>query len=364
MDSSNRLTATGGTVKPAEIHRLVSVPLDSISSDDSTQARHGTDPGVIDDYASAMRDGATFPHVVLYRDRGGVIRVGDGFHRVAAARLVGLCSIEAEVRDGDARDALEHSIQSNARHGVRFNNADKRRVVGLMLDDSEWSQLSDREIARRCGVSQPFVGKIRAERRVSPTGDISGNDNGYRPPVDLAPADRVALAEATTIIQGEIASARKTLDAFLDVKNRLTQDQYRAWLDHEFEDTWLDHLDDLAFPLSSPADRKRLMEAYPGPILGDLPVGTLNPRLTYKATGRRETVAQIYPSSFSGYWFVSVFDLDSREVIGLKRGILESMLPLALHVSGFVFDSSPGSGWTTSPCEPASVNPDFATIAV
>ena len=102
------------------------VPLDAIPPDTSTQARHGTDPGVVDEYASAMRDGAAFPPVALFRDVAGSVRVGDGFHRVSAARLAGLWSIEAEVRDGGAREALEHSIRSNARHGLRYSNADKR----------------------------------------------------------------------------------------------------------------------------------------------------------------------------------------------------------------------------------------------
>lgn len=30
-----------------------------------------------------------------------------------------------------------------------------------LLNDLEWSQWSDREIARRCGVAHPFVGKLR-----------------------------------------------------------------------------------------------------------------------------------------------------------------------------------------------------------
>jgi len=31
-----------------------------------------------------------------------------------------------------------------------------------LLEDAEWGQWSDREIARRCGVSDPFVGKARS----------------------------------------------------------------------------------------------------------------------------------------------------------------------------------------------------------
>jgi hypothetical protein len=43
--------------------------------------------------------------------------------------------------------------------------ADKRAAVGALLGDPVWSRLSDREIARRCVVSAPFVGKMRKERQ-------------------------------------------------------------------------------------------------------------------------------------------------------------------------------------------------------
>lgn len=39
--------------------------------------------------------------------------------------------------------------------------ADKRKVVKTLLKDEEWSQWSDREIARQCKVSTPTVAKDR-----------------------------------------------------------------------------------------------------------------------------------------------------------------------------------------------------------
>lgn len=44
---------------------------------------------------------------------------------------------------------------------MRRTNADKRRAVETLLRDDEWGKWSDNEIARRCGVSQPFVSKLR-----------------------------------------------------------------------------------------------------------------------------------------------------------------------------------------------------------
>jgi hypothetical protein len=44
---------------------------------------------------------------------------------------------------------------------LRRTNADKRKAVKTLLEDEEWSKWSDREIARQCEVSHPFVSKMK-----------------------------------------------------------------------------------------------------------------------------------------------------------------------------------------------------------
>jgi hypothetical protein len=51
---------------------------------------------------------------------------------------------------------------ANESHGLRRTNEDKRRAVVTLLNDEEWSGWSNREIARKCGVSDPFVMQIRS----------------------------------------------------------------------------------------------------------------------------------------------------------------------------------------------------------
>jgi hypothetical protein len=55
---------------------------------------------------------------------------------------------------------------------VRRTNEDKRRAVATLLNDPEWSQWSDREIGRRCGVRDRMVtryGRYLAEfRQIDP----------------------------------------------------------------------------------------------------------------------------------------------------------------------------------------------------
>jgi hypothetical protein len=73
------------------------------------------------------------------------------------------------MRQGTRRDAILHAAGANAAHGLRRTNADKRRAVETLLRDEEWSKWSDREIARLCAVSHPFVSQIRQ----SLTGNIT-----------------------------------------------------------------------------------------------------------------------------------------------------------------------------------------------
>jgi hypothetical protein len=44
-----------------------------------------------------------------------------------------------------------------------LSREDKNNRIRTILLDSEWQQMSDRAIADHCGVSTPFVGKVRGE---------------------------------------------------------------------------------------------------------------------------------------------------------------------------------------------------------
>jgi Homeodomain-like domain len=47
------------------------------------------------------------------------------------------------------------------KHGKPLTNEDKRWIVVRMVEDGEWGQWSDREVARHCGVSHEFVSRLR-----------------------------------------------------------------------------------------------------------------------------------------------------------------------------------------------------------
>ena len=65
--------------------------------------------------------------------------------------------------DKALRDAILHSFEANISHGLRPSIADRRKSVTAMLLDIEWQEWSDREIARKCGVSHTLVAAMRKE---------------------------------------------------------------------------------------------------------------------------------------------------------------------------------------------------------
>ena len=161
---------------------LEDVPLDQIYLTFDTQARVVINEHIVHEYAEAMTEGAHFPPVVLFRDAEGYW-IGDGNHRCRAAKQVGDTTIKAEVREGGWREAFLYACSANTTHGLRRDKLDIRGIVWRLLTDEEWGQWSDREIARRCAVSHPYVGKLRAEiekRRAERDERLTGNVSSER----------------------------------------------------------------------------------------------------------------------------------------------------------------------------------------
>lgn len=128
--------------------------------DERLQSRTEINEETVSDYADAIGTGAEFPAVLVYFD-GINYYLTDGYHRVLAHKRAQKVSILCDVVHGTMRDAILHSTGVNAKHGMRRTYADKRKAVMTLLDDFEWSDWSNAEIARRCGVSAPFVASLR-----------------------------------------------------------------------------------------------------------------------------------------------------------------------------------------------------------
>ena len=123
-----------------------------------TQPRQRIDLDVVADYADALRNGVRLPPIDTFGDI-----VGDGFHRYLAHQSAERKTIRTVPHPGGLREAILYSCVANATHGLRRSNADKRRAVGKLLKDPEWSQWSDRRIAAQAAVLQTFVSNLRHE---------------------------------------------------------------------------------------------------------------------------------------------------------------------------------------------------------
>lgn len=139
----------------------IELKLDDIETDGGTQPRVAIDEGVVSEYAELNSRGIELPPVIVFHD-GATYWLADGFHRYHARRRGGYEHIKVEVRQGMQRDAVLYSAGANAAHGLRRSRADKRKAVLTLLEDDEWSQWSDRQIAKRCGVGHQLVARQRS----------------------------------------------------------------------------------------------------------------------------------------------------------------------------------------------------------
>lgn len=140
--------------------RPVRLEIARIRLDGGTQPRAKLDERVIAEYAEEMKNGATFPPVDVFYD-GVDYWLADGYHRVNACVEADILVIDAKVHQGTRRDAVLFSVGVNAEHGLRRTNEDKRRAVTTLMEDAEWRQWSNYEVARRCHVSEFLVRSLR-----------------------------------------------------------------------------------------------------------------------------------------------------------------------------------------------------------
>lgn len=140
------------------VKSVMSLSIEAITVNEALQVRVKVSDSLVTEYAQRMKAGGVFPPVLVVKC-GEEFLLVDGFHRLAALRHNGETVVEAEVRPGDKNTALTLALSSNAMHGQRMTNADKKRAVLLAL--REWPTLSNVVIAGRCGVVHSFVASVR-----------------------------------------------------------------------------------------------------------------------------------------------------------------------------------------------------------
>lgn len=146
----------------------MNISLEKIVINGGTQSRDKIDENVVADYADAMLAGAEFPPLDVFHD-GVSYWLADGFHRYFAAKRAKSPGFKCNVHEGTLRDAILFSFGANKSHGLQRSSATKRKIVMGMLADLEWQDWSDREIAKWCGFSHPFVAAVRKEMGAAKT---------------------------------------------------------------------------------------------------------------------------------------------------------------------------------------------------
>lgn len=167
---------------------MKALKLTEISIDGDLQTRDEISSETVSDYYDVLREGGKFPPVVVFYD-GATYHLADGWHRYHAHRTAGLATIDADVREGTKREAQLYALGANDDHGLRRTKADKRKAVVIMIDDVEWGEWSDREIAKQCKVSHPFVAKIRKEMGAK-RDEVKSSRNGQEVKVKVKDADK------------------------------------------------------------------------------------------------------------------------------------------------------------------------------
>ena len=131
--------------------------LDDLVLDPNLNLRDRLDDFSVERYADSWD---RLPPITVF-DIDGRWVLADGFHRHAAAIMLGKRTIPAEVREGSFTEALDFVASVNLFHGLPLTRAERRRAVEVKLKlHHDWS---DRRMSEELAVSRELVAKIRRQ---------------------------------------------------------------------------------------------------------------------------------------------------------------------------------------------------------
>jgi hypothetical protein len=186
------------------------VKLEAVRLDGGTQFRDQIDQNTVKQYADCMRDGENFPPIQCTFD-GVNYWIWDGFHRYFASQAVGFKEIAVEYKPGTQEDAQDLAFGANGKHGLPRNLATKRKLVEAALSKERHANKSNREIAKLCYVSHPFVASIR-------------NPEVKEKQAKNREASAAKLVESDSIKAGDVVPVQQVESDSTDPKPSLTQD--------------------------------------------------------------------------------------------------------------------------------------------
>src|SRR5271166_7074217 len=133
------------------------VPLNDLILDPNLNLRDRLDDFTVERYADSWD---RLPPITVYEIDDKLL-VADGFHRHAAAVMLGKRTMPAEIVVGTFTDALDFVSSVNLFHGLPLTRSERRRAVEVKLKlHYDWS---DRRMSEELGVSRELVAKIRRQ---------------------------------------------------------------------------------------------------------------------------------------------------------------------------------------------------------
>lgn len=191
---------------------VIDIKIEEILATAATQMRKKLDRTTIKEYVEAAKNGAVFPPVVVFCEKGGDRHIlADGFHRLHAFVDAEIATVKAEVREGGQRDAMVYAMGCNEQHGLRRTNADKRFAVEMLLKDPELMQLSQKEMAEICRVTRQTIGRVRDDMV------LAEGRKKQKPgtPTDPTPEDHRPSRPEPTQKEAETGELRKALSLIM-----------------------------------------------------------------------------------------------------------------------------------------------------
>jgi protein gp37/ParB-like chromosome segregation protein Spo0J len=188
------------------------IGLDALAMDARLQPRANMDTALIQEYADAMGRGDVFPPVHVVTD-GTSSWLVDGWHRVLAAKSLGLAELPATVQPGAFEDAEDYTLTVNRSHGLRRTHADVQAAIRRALLMPRWVERSDAWIGRHIGCNDKTVSgsreRMEATSEIPKLDELLGEDGKRRPRTRAATsAAQIVIADTYTIDQWKALDAK------------------------------------------------------------------------------------------------------------------------------------------------------------
>jgi len=158
--------------------KTLKVAISEICPNPSHQFRSELDQPTVQQYAGFIQSGVILPDPIVWLKGGDYLELA-GCHTIQAHLVAKRKKIKVKVFEGTEDDALIISLKSNARHGRPLNNKEKEKAVEralVVLPD-----LSDRELAKLCGVTPPHVKAVSERSGISRPERSVGQDGKSYP---------------------------------------------------------------------------------------------------------------------------------------------------------------------------------------